>query len=206
MSLVDDIDTAFAPNNAIVAVPSAQRFQRITDFHHNLPFTDHAQREPKFVQISRNAALRSQSKLRESKQRAKSEAVLPTVRQEARQKPSSDRKSLDQAGQHFFRTFTQFPCGQTGVNTAGYQAPSAPQRYTLQKPPLQFVEQRPGPPQVAGFAAALRFAASDGAIDIAIAAAAITPTIRNFVANFVIVKSSPFNRSPNVHERFDDHG
>ena len=160
-------------------------------------FRDHAQGAPKFVQITRNAALRSQSKQRQSnlsqpKRRAKSEAVLPTVRQEARQKPSSDRKSLDLAGQHFFRTFTQFPCGQIGVNTAGYQAPSAPQRYTLQKPPLQFVEQRPGPPQV--FAAATLFlAASDGTIDIAIAAAAIAPTIRNFVANFVIVKSSPFN-------------
>jgi hypothetical protein len=90
----------------------------------------------------------------------------------------------------------QFPTGQIGVNTAGYQAPSAPQRYTLQKPLEQFVEQKPGPPQDFG-AAILFLAASDGAIDIAIATAAAAPTIRNFVVNFIIVKSSPLIRSPN---------
>jgi hypothetical protein len=107
-----------------------------------------------------------------------------------------DQRCSDQTGQHFFRTFMQFPCGQIGVRTAGYHSPSAPQRYTLQKPLTQFVEQKPGPPHV--FAAtAFRFAASDGAIDIAIAIAATAPTRRNFVVNFIIVKSSPFSRSSN---------
>jgi hypothetical protein len=85
----------------------------------------------------------------------------------------------------------QFPCGQIGVRIAGYHSPSAPHRYTLQKPLAQFVEQKPGPPQVTAFAAALRFAASDGAIDIAIAKAATAPTTRNLVAIFIIVLSSP---------------
>ena len=103
-----------------------------------------------------------------------------------------DRKSSDQAGQHFLRTFTQLPCGQTGVNTAGYHAPSMPQRYTLQKPPLQFVEQSPGPVQAFGAAILCRFlAASEGAIVIAIATAAIAPTARNFVIDFIIAASSP---------------
>ena len=103
-----------------------------------------------------------------------------------------DRKSSDQAGQHFLRTFTQLPCGQTGVNTAGYHAPSMPQRYTLQKPPLQFVEQSPGPVQAFGAAILCRFlAASEGAIDTAIANAAIAPTARNFVIDFIIAASSP---------------
>jgi hypothetical protein len=69
-----------------------------------------------------------------------------------------------------------------------------PQRKTLQKPPLQLVEQSPGPVQAFGAAAILcRFlAASDGAIDIAIATAAIAPTARNFVIDFIIIASSPF--------------
>jgi hypothetical protein len=142
---------------------------------------------------------------KELKSGAKSYAALPAVRQEARHRLRRDRKSSDQAGQHFLRTFTQLPCGQIGVNTAGYHAPSAPQRYTLQIPPLQLVEQSPAPPQV--LAAAFLFAASDGAIDIAIAIAATALTNRNFVANFVIVESSPFrNRSSNRRQRFDDHG
>jgi hypothetical protein len=109
-----------------------------------------------------------------------------------------ERKSLDQAGQHFLRTLTQLPCGQTGVNTAGYHAPSAPQRYTLHIPPLQLVEQSPGPPQV--LAIAFRFAASDGAIDIAIATAAMAPATRNFVVNFIIVESSPFGIDHQIAE------
>jgi hypothetical protein len=98
----------------------------------------------------------------------------------------------------------QFPCGQIGVKTAGYHAPSPPQIYTLQKPLAQFVEQKPGPPQL--LAITLFFAASDGAIDNAMAAAAIAPIAKNFVANFIIVKSSPVIRSPNIQKRFDDYG
>jgi len=76
-----------------------------------------------------------------------------------------------------------------------------PQRYTLQKPPLQFVEQSPGPPQVAGAAILCRFlAASEGAIDIAIATAAIAPTARNFVIDFIIVESSPFGIDHRIAE------
>jgi hypothetical protein len=33
LSLVDDKDPAFAANEPIVAVPTAQRFERITNFH-----------------------------------------------------------------------------------------------------------------------------------------------------------------------------
>jgi hypothetical protein len=121
---------------------------------------------------------------------AKSYAVLPAIRQGARHMLKRYRKSSDEAGQHFLRTFTQLPCGQIGVNTAGYQAPSTPQRYTLQKPFAQFVEQSPGPPQVLA-ARILFLAASEGAIDIATATAAIAPTARNFVIDFIIVASSP---------------
>jgi hypothetical protein len=31
--LIDDVDAALAAHDAIIAMPAAQRFQRITDFH-----------------------------------------------------------------------------------------------------------------------------------------------------------------------------
>jgi hypothetical protein len=33
VGLVDDIDPALAPHQAVVPVPPKQRFQRVTDFH-----------------------------------------------------------------------------------------------------------------------------------------------------------------------------
>jgi hypothetical protein len=33
MGRIDDVDAAFAPHDAIIAVATTQRFQRITDFH-----------------------------------------------------------------------------------------------------------------------------------------------------------------------------
>jgi hypothetical protein len=36
VGLVDDVDSALTPHQAVIAVPAAQGFQRITDFHDNL--------------------------------------------------------------------------------------------------------------------------------------------------------------------------
>jgi len=36
IGLVDDIDPAFAPHDAVVAVAATQGFERITNFHDNL--------------------------------------------------------------------------------------------------------------------------------------------------------------------------
>lgn len=83
-----------------------------------------------------------------------------------------------------------WPCGQIGVRTAGYQAPSAPHKKTLQNPFAQLVEQNPGPPQVAG-AAFLRFAASADAIDMVMAKTATAPANTSFEVNFIMVESSP---------------
>jgi hypothetical protein len=97
------------------------------------------------------------------------------------------------------------PCGHIGVKTAGIQVPSAEQNIALHQPLAQLVAQSaPVLPQL--FDAIFRLAASDDATDIAIAIAATAPTTRNFVANFIIVRSSPFIRSPNIQNRFDDHG
>jgi hypothetical protein len=85
-----------------------------------------------------------------------------------------------------------------GVNTAGTHLPSAPHVYALHHPFLQS-EAQSAPIGLQLFdIAARRLAASDGAVDIANANAATAPAIRNFVVNFVIVKSSPFLRSPNI--------
>jgi hypothetical protein len=37
MGLIDDVDAALAAHDAIVAMPAAQRFQRIADFHRAIP-------------------------------------------------------------------------------------------------------------------------------------------------------------------------
>jgi hypothetical protein len=37
LRLIDDVNAALAAHDAIVAVTAAQRFQRITDFHSNIP-------------------------------------------------------------------------------------------------------------------------------------------------------------------------
>ena len=37
LGLIDDVDAALAPDEAIVAMAAAQRFQRITDFHGAFP-------------------------------------------------------------------------------------------------------------------------------------------------------------------------
>jgi hypothetical protein len=37
LRLIDDVDAAFAPHEAVIAVAAAQRFQRITDFHGAFP-------------------------------------------------------------------------------------------------------------------------------------------------------------------------
>jgi hypothetical protein len=37
LRLIDDVDTAFAPHEAVVAVAAAQRFQGITDLHGKFP-------------------------------------------------------------------------------------------------------------------------------------------------------------------------
>jgi hypothetical protein len=38
LRLVDDVDAALAAHEAIVAVAAAQRFQRVTDLHGNIPY------------------------------------------------------------------------------------------------------------------------------------------------------------------------
>lgn len=37
MGLIDDVNAAFTPHDAVVAMPAAQGFQRITDFHGWVP-------------------------------------------------------------------------------------------------------------------------------------------------------------------------
>lgn len=37
MRLIDDVNAALAAHDTIIAVTAAQRFQRITDFHRNIP-------------------------------------------------------------------------------------------------------------------------------------------------------------------------
>jgi hypothetical protein len=39
MRLVDDVDAPFAAYDAVVAVTTAQRFQRIADFHGSIPLS-----------------------------------------------------------------------------------------------------------------------------------------------------------------------
>jgi hypothetical protein len=37
MGLIDDVDAALAPYEAVIAMAAAQRFQRVTDFHGVIP-------------------------------------------------------------------------------------------------------------------------------------------------------------------------
>ena len=62
----------------------------------------------------------------------------------------------------------------------------------LHQPFAQFDEQLVLKEHVLAAAARLFFAASDGAADIAITAAATAPATKNFVVCFIIVKGSPF--------------
>jgi hypothetical protein len=77
---------------------------------------------------------------------------------------------------HFFG---QCAATQTGVNSAMCHLPSSPQAFIWQVPWAQLCEQTAGPTQ--GFAAAFRFAASDGADEIAIAMAATAPHIKSLL-------------------------
>jgi hypothetical protein len=38
LRLIDDVNAALAADNAIVAVAAAQRFQRVTNLHGNIPY------------------------------------------------------------------------------------------------------------------------------------------------------------------------
>jgi hypothetical protein len=72
------------------------------------------------------------------------------------------------------------------VNSAWYHFPSPPQALTLHEPWAHTpVQTMPGV-QGAALAAAFRFAASDGAADIAIAATATVPTSRIFEMDFIM--------------------
>ena len=83
----------------------------------------------------------------------------------------------------------QSPPTHHGGNKAGYRLPSAPQVIIWQEPPAQLVEHKAPTMQAADFDDIILFffAASDGATEITMTAAAMAPASRTFAMDFMVV-------------------